>query len=230
MNTVLRRAGITAATAGIVLAIWAAPAAAHVTVTPREATQGGYTKLTFRVPNEKDNASTTKLEVALPTDAPFASVSVKPAAGWKIVVTKSKLDKPVKAHDEEITEAVSRITWIADSANTAVKPGQFAEFDISVGPLPEKDSLVFKALQTYSDGDVVRWIDEASGSSEPEHPAPVLKLTKASATGHTEPTTAAAAADTDLAEDTGNGLAVGLGIAGTRARRPRPGPDRRPTT
>jgi hypothetical protein len=39
-------------------------------------------------------------------------------------------------------------------------------------------------LQTYSDGNIVRWIDETvEGQPEPEHPAPVLKLT--AATGDT---------------------------------------------
>jgi Domain of unkown function (DUF1775) len=38
----------------------------------------------------------------------------------------------------------------------------------------------FKALQTYSDGDVVQWIEPTvKGGAEPEHPPPVLKLTKA---------------------------------------------------
>ena len=55
----------------------------------------------------------------------------------------------------QVTEAVSTITW----SGGELKPGEFTEFDISVGPLPDDaDSLTFKALQTYSDGDVVRWI------------------------------------------------------------------------
>jgi hypothetical protein len=39
-----------------------------------------------------------------------------------------------------------------------IKPGQFQEFDVSLGPLPNVDQLVFKALRYYSDGDTVRWI------------------------------------------------------------------------
>ena len=62
----------------------ATSAFAHVTVNPKEAAQGGYAKLAFRVPNERDNASTTKLEVNLPADHPFASVSVRPAAGMDL--------------------------------------------------------------------------------------------------------------------------------------------------
>jgi hypothetical protein len=43
---------------------------------------------------------------------------------------------------------------------------------------------VFKAVQTYGDGTVVRWIeDQPKGAPEPEHPAPVLTL-KGKASGH----------------------------------------------
>ncbi len=36
----------------------------------------------------------------------------------------------------------------------------FEDFTVSLGPLPTNtDRLVFKAIQTYSNGDVVRWID-----------------------------------------------------------------------
>jgi uncharacterized protein YcnI len=171
---------LVALAAGAALVLSATSAFAHVTVNPREATQGGYAKLAFRVPNERDNASTTKLEINFPADHPFASVSVRPQAGWTYTVDKTTLATPIKSHDHEIAEAVSRITWTGG----AIKPGEFNEFEVSVGPLPsDVDSLTFKALQTYSDGEIVRWIEEATpGVSEPERPAPVLKLTKAAAT------------------------------------------------
>jgi uncharacterized protein YcnI len=178
MLRTLQRAGVVLAVvfAGLVVA---APAWAHVTVSSPSAVQGGYAKLTFRVPNEKDAASTTRLEVHFPTDTPLASVSVKPVSGWTAKVTSGKLPAPVKIGDREITEAVTTIVWTA-GAGTAIKPGEFQEFDVSGGPLPEADQLVFKALQVYSDGEIVRWIEEPqAGQAEPEHPAPVLKLAKA---------------------------------------------------
>ena len=103
----------------------------------------------------------------------------------------------------------------------AIKPGQFQEFDVSLGPLPEVDQIVFKALQTYSDGEVVRWIEEPASGQEPEYPAPVLKLTKAQDDG----TAASPAADDDDAvsvaaqsdNNAGNGTAIGLGAAGLAA-------------
>ena len=76
--------------------------------------------------------------------------------------------------------------WTADSPQAQIHPGQFDEFNISVGPLPDAKSMVFKALQHYSDGSVVRWIEPTvEGQPRPEHPAPVLTITPASATGDT---------------------------------------------
>jgi uncharacterized protein YcnI len=206
MHMLKRSALVAAVVGGLTLAL-AAPAAAHVTVNPNTATPGGYTKVTFRVPNEMDTAETNKLEVNLPADAPVASVSVKPVPGWTAVAVKSKLATPIKAHDAEITEAVSKITWTA-AAGSAIKPGQFQEFDVSLGPLPKSGQMVFKALQTYSDGTVVRWIDEpTTDGTEPEHPAPVLKLVAA-------PAPAAAPAAASTTSDTKSSGSNALGIAG----------------
>jgi uncharacterized protein YcnI len=195
-RSLLGRIGVvTAGAAALVLAI-AGPASAHVTVNPNTAAQGAYTKVSFRVPTESDTASTTKVQVNLPTDTPIASVSTKPVVGWTVATVKSKLATPIKSDDGDITEAVTQITWTA-SKGVEIKPGQFQEFDVSLGPLPSAGQIVFKALQTYSDGNIVRWIDEpATDGSEPDHPAPVLKLTPAAGPG----APAAAPATTTVAQ------------------------------
>jgi len=84
-----------------------------------------------------------------------------------------------------VTEGVFSVTWTPDGRQDAIAPGEYDEFDISVGPLPDVSSLTFKTLQTYSDGTVVRWIDPpaAEGQPEPEHPAPTLALVPASDQG-----------------------------------------------
>jgi uncharacterized protein YcnI len=164
-----RRLPIAVAIAATAVLLLAAPATAHVSVNPGEAPKGGFTKLSFRVPNEKDVA-TVKVEVAFPADAPVAEVSTRPVPGWTATVEKAG-------------ETVTRITW----SGGTIQPGEFQEFDISLGPLPDKvDHMVFKALQTYAGGEVVRWIDEppAAGGAEPDHPAPVLTLTAATADGN----------------------------------------------
>ena len=79
---------------------------------------------------------------------------------------------------------MSRITWTATDRGLA--PGQFDLFTISAGPLPTNTrKLTFKAIQTYSDGTTVNWIQATvKGAPEPEHPAPVLTLTTASSGHH----------------------------------------------
>ena len=214
--TLIGRNGVRLGTvlAGVAALIVASamPAAAHVTVNPKEATVGGYAKLTFRVPNEKDDASTVKLEVALPEESPFASVSVRPAQGWTVTTEKRKLAKPIKNHDSEITEAVAKIVWTAN-ATSAVGPGQFQEFDISVGPVPEVTQIIFKALQTYSDGDIVRWIEEPKEGAELERPAPVLKVLPKAAAQSAALTNTSSASSGESDDDSGNGWTIWMSAA-----------------
>jgi uncharacterized protein YcnI len=174
-----RTATALAGTVALLLLPLAGAASAHVTVQGPGATQGGFTKLTFRVPTEKD-VPTTKVEIAFPEDAPIASVRVKPKPGWTAAMTKGAPAVPLEAHGEPVTEVVKRITWTVAAGNTGIGPTEFDEFEVSGGPLPETEQLVFKALQTYAGGEVVRWIEEpVEGGEAPEHPAPVLQLAAA---------------------------------------------------
>ncbi|MFD7382438.1 YcnI family copper-binding membrane protein [Streptomyces anulatus] len=181
----LSRIAVAGGVAASTVLLIAGPAAAHVSVQPvGEAAKGGYATLNFKVPNERDQASTVKLEVNFPADHPLSSVTPQAVPGWKIDITKSKLDKPLEVHGKKITEAVSKVTWTADEGEIA--PGYFQQFPVSVGALPEDaDQLVFKAIQTYDNKEVVRWIEEpTAGGEEPDSPAPVLKLTAAAEDHH----------------------------------------------
>jgi hypothetical protein len=132
-----------------------------------------------------------KVEVQLPKDHPIAEVSTKPMPGWTVTATTTKLATPITTDEgTKISQAVSLITWEGGK----VAPGQYDDFTISAGPLPDDvDQLVFKVIQTYSDGTEVAWIDPTpAGGPEPEHPAPVLTLTAASGDGHASATTAPA--------------------------------------
>ncbi len=166
-----------------VIALGASAAGAHVEVVPGSAAKGGSEILSFSVPNEELNANTVGVEIDLPAKHPIASVATKPMPGWTVAVEKTKLAKPVKSDDGDVTEAVTKITWTATAGG--LNPGEFDLFTISAGPLPTNTSqLVFKAIQTYSDGTTVDWIQQTvKGAPEPDHPAPVLKLTKAGS-GH----------------------------------------------
>lgn len=197
----------------------AVPASAHVTVQGPGATQGGYAKITFRVPTE-EAVPTTRLQIVFPPAAPLASVRTKPHAGWTAVVAKAPAAEPFTVFGEEQTEQVASVTFTA-APGAGIRPGEFDEFEISAGPLPQVDAMVFKALQTYADGTVVRWIEEqVEGASEPERPAPVLTLAKAGAAGDSHGDTGAATVDADPVASTervSDGAVFGgfaLGLAG----------------
>jgi uncharacterized protein len=193
---------IVAATALLALA---APAWAHVTVSPAEAPAGGFSQLTFSVPNEIDNADTTQVQIAFPAGQPIGDVSVEPIPGWTFAVQKAPVSPPTKTDTGTVSEAVQTVTWTGGT----IKPGEFERFTISVGLPAKTGSLEFKALQTYSNGAVVRWIESTpKGGPEPEHPAPVLTLTKASSDAHATATTSSAHASGD------DSTARTLGIAG----------------
>jgi uncharacterized protein YcnI len=196
----------------------AASASAHVTVSPTSLPQGATAELTFKVPNEESKANTVELQLQIPTQYPIAQVLAKPVPGWTITEHTVTLAKPLTTDDGTFTTAVNEVDWTGGS----IPPGQYQDFQLSVDPLPtDTTQLVFKAVQTYSDGDVVRWIDLATSSdSDPEHPAPVLTLTPASSDGDAAATATATAAtastgtNTTASASTSNSSSDGLGIAG----------------
>jgi uncharacterized protein len=162
-----------------VLTVLAGSASAHVTVSAPGATPGGSDQIiSFRVPTESATASTVGLAVQLPTDTPIASVLVEPHNGWTDTVTTVKLATPIHTDDGDITQVVSVITWTASTPAAGIKPGQFDQFVILAGKLPDATSLTFRAIQTYSDASKVSWIETAAPGStvQPDHPAPVLTL------------------------------------------------------
>ncbi|QIY96991.1 YcnI family protein [Streptomyces sp. S1D4-11] len=210
-------AGAVAASAVLAVSV---PAFAHVSVQPEgEAAKGGYAVVDFKVPNERDDASTNKVEVNFPTDHPLASVMPQPLDGWSVKVTKSKLAKPLTMHGEKISEAVTKVTWTA--TGKGIEPGFFQKFPLSVGALPEDtDELVFKAIQTYDNKEVVRWIEpQKEGQEEPENPAPVLTLSDASTDGHHGSSgTAKDASDTSTAAPASSTSASSSDSSDTTAR------------
>jgi uncharacterized protein YcnI len=200
----LRTAAATAAAAaGLAIP---ATAQAHVTVNPNTATAGSFAELLVRVPNEQDNANTTKVDLQLPPGFVEASYEAQP--GWSVKVTKRKLATPVQTDDGPVSEEVARITWTATGKQGAIAPGQFKDFPLSV-QIPDKanTALTFKALQTYSNGQIVRWI----GAPDSDTPAPQVKVTAASTTA--APAASAPATTAPAAKASSDSASKSLGIA-----------------
>jgi len=214
-RSMTRRIAVGAAAAGA-LAVPAA-ARAHVTVQPASATAGAETVLAVRVPNERDDASTVKVDVRLPPG--FASASWEAVPGWTVRAVKQKLATPIQTDDGPIDEQIGEIVWTAASREDGIAPGEYRDFPLLV-VIPGKpgQTLTFKALQTYSNGDVVRWI----GAPDADEPAPRVQLTAASAgsgsggarqQANPSPAPAAASSD-DGGSDTLSIIALALGAIG----------------
>ncbi|HKU29922.1 YcnI family protein [Arthrobacter sp. NyZ413] len=201
------------------LAFGVSAASAHVTVDPDDPAAGGYTHLTFNMPNESATAKSNKLEVSLPADSPFNSVSVKPIEGWTSELVTTTLPKPVTVNGATVTKAVTSVVWTADAAHE-IGQNQYQSFSISVGVLPKEGTTIsMPATQTYTDGTVVKWDEKAvDGQPEPEHPAPSFVTTAEDAPTSDSPSATAAPAAAPAASssnDAGStagwfGLAAGL--------------------
>lgn len=219
MPQMVNRLVVGGVVAGAVLIGTAAPALAHVSISAPNAVQGGRAVVTIRVPNESDSASTVGLKIQLPPDQPITSVSVKPHESWTYKVSKTKLATPLKTDDGEITEAVSTVEWTA-AKDAGIKSGEFDEFQVNLSPLPKSDSLTLKAIQKYSDGTSVDWIQQSQADgAESDHPAPSLRLAPAGSNGDDQtnsgPAVDAHSSDnSNAASKSSVKLAMILGVAG----------------
>jgi uncharacterized protein len=211
-----RRIVLASALTGAMVCALAAPAAAHVTVDPPSAPKGATVRLSFLVPNEEPKATVTKLQILFPTppETPIPGVAVGQKPGWTSKVTKKHLAKAIVSPDGTITDVVSEIDWVASTPTAAVKPGEFGEFTIDADGLPADESaVVFKAIQTYSNGAVTRWIDPVTPNGpEAVHPTPILELTGPA--GATTPTTSSPGATPIVSTTTKDNSARALGIIG----------------
>src|SRR5918992_1428397 len=78
-----------------------------------------------------------------------------------------RVDAPIEAFGEEVTEGTGTVTW----SGGRIEPGEFETFAFSAGPVPEGE-MSFPALQTYDSGEVVRW----TGPPDAEEPAARVNL------------------------------------------------------
>src|SRR3954462_8012077 len=173
----MRRRVIVGGIAGAFVCALAAPAAAHVSIDPPSVPKGGTAKISFIVPNESATAKTNRVQIAFPPEPnAIASVSVEAKPGWTFAVRTRELDTPLETDDGTISEVVSTVTWTADSAANAIGTDEFGEFSVNADGIPATpDALVFRAVQSYTDGSSVRWVDPVTeGGPEAEHPTPIL--------------------------------------------------------
>jgi uncharacterized protein len=152
---------------------------AHAELEPATAAPGSVITLTLEVANEMQGQSTTKVQLLFPDGMPIPVVELPPVAGWTATVDGGSLGPDSTA---------TGVTWSRPTGPAGESP----RLPLRLGPLPEVPSrLQFPVLQTYSNGEEVRWIEpNPEGGDEPEHPMPVLTLV-AGGPGDPPPPTAA---------------------------------------
>ena len=143
----IRRRPLLGLVAGAALFLLSAGAAqAHIQVSPTVAAPLDSVKFTLLVPGESD-ANTTKVTLQVPADVLPFSFSDPP--GW------------TRKNNLAANGAIETIEWTGELPTDG-----FVEFSFIAGT-PEKPGVIlWKTLQEYSDGTVVRWIGDP-GSEEP---------------------------------------------------------------
>jgi uncharacterized protein YcnI len=158
--------------AGLLLA--PASAAAHISLHPNTVPAGAFATLDVRVPGEQEGAYIKRVNMQLPSG--FTGVDYENVPGWSAKVIEAKLAKPIEEDGEKIDSEVSQLVWTWTGPLGKVNNGQFIDFPLSVaipGDAAGK-ALEFRTVQTYSNGQVVHWIDP---SLTAEHPAPRINVT-----------------------------------------------------
>jgi uncharacterized protein len=220
----MRRCVLPILVIGLALALTAPAAFAHSELEPGEAAPGSIIDLQVSVENEQSDAGTTSVQLFFPESVPVVLAELPPATGWETTIEGGA-----------VGAAVTSVTWSRPTAS----PDDDPVLPVRLGPLPtEPQRLQFKLLQTYSNGEVDRWIaDWPQGAPEPDNPGPVLDLvvgapgeiptdTTAATTGTTStvetaapPTTAdgddvaaptATEDDDDDGDDSNTGVAIGI--------------------
>ncbi|MCX4904616.1 DUF1775 domain-containing protein [Streptomyces sp. NBC_00878] len=164
LSTHGRRIALTGAAALTAVLALAGPASAHTEVEADKAQAlAENVTLTFVCEAESASAGFREVRVVLPEGIAPADVTLDEAPkGWQL-----------KATDDGYVVG-----------GPALKTGVDAEYKVKIRQLPDAKEVAFKTIDTYSDGEVSRWIELPKGGEEPEQPAPLLKL-KAAAPGAT---------------------------------------------
>lgn len=132
-----------------------ASASGHAEVSPNVTLAKSGQVFTLAVPTEKENATTTRIELTPPEG--FNIDSFAPSPGWKRSTQQT-------GSGEEA--GFTKVTW--DGGN--VPTGENAAFSF-IASTDAAKTYTFAVRQTYSDGSVVDW----SGPEDSDTPAPTVE-------------------------------------------------------
>ncbi|WEK55197.1 MAG: YcnI family protein [Candidatus Cohnella colombiensis] len=177
----------------VMLLSFASLASAHVTVQPAEAPANSYQVFTVRVPSEKEIA-TTIVKVAIPDGVSISRF--EPMSDWTYVVEKNS--------DNKITS----VTWTTKGEGLGAT--EFGQFRMQGKIAEDATELVWKAYQTYANGEVVEW----TGASDADKPASVTTVTAAVGDGHGHGTSQSTTTSSESNDNNRDPLTLSIAIAG----------------
>jgi uncharacterized protein YcnI len=195
-------------------------AQAHVSLHPNTVPAGAFVTLDVRVPGEEQGAYADKVDMLMPPG--FTDVDVQNVPGWSVKEVTTTLKTPLQTDDGPVSQEISEIVWTGDRSTLGrLDNGTFMQFPLSIA-MPDNiagQSLAFKTLEYYSNGQVARWIGPPSAA----YPSPTINVTpkggviedvaggEAGPTPGQAPTTATGAAATGTgqkSQSSSNGLAI----------------------
>ena len=135
--------------------VYAVAASAHAIMSPAVALDKKLQQFTLSVPTEKEGATTTTIELTVPSG--FAIDSFEAEPGWT---------RKVESTGSGESAIVQRVTWTGGHVPTE----EDAVFRFNASTTGAK-TYTFTVRQTYSDGSVVDW----SGPESSDTPAPTLE-------------------------------------------------------
>jgi uncharacterized protein YcnI len=154
---IAKRLALTVSTVGAVALLAPAAASAHARVSPAVSVKGELQLYSLAVPTEKENATTNKIVMTVPSGFGIDSFA-PPPPGWT---------QQVKQTGSGDSAVVTQVTWTGGKTPT----GQDSLFQFLAQPASAK-TYTFLVQQTYSDGSIVNW----SGSESSDAPAPTIEV------------------------------------------------------
>ncbi len=151
------RLALTASVVAALTLLTPAAASAHARVSPAVSVKGELQLYSLAVPTEKENATTSKVVMTVPSGFGIDSF-VPPPPGWTQQVHQTGSGE---------NAVVTQVTWTGGKTPT----GQDSLFQFLAQPASAK-TYTFLVQQTYSDGSIVNW----SGSESSDAPAPTIAV------------------------------------------------------
>ena len=135
--------------------VTALPAFAHAEMSPPVTVAKHLQLFTLAVPTERENATTTTIELTVPSG--FGIDSFVPSPGWK---------RELQQTGSGDRAVIQKVTWTGGHVPTE----EDSVFQFLASPASAK-TYTFAVRQTYSDGTIVDW----SGPESSDAPAPTIE-------------------------------------------------------